>query len=173
MIVLHEAGPGTLKPIEGNPTLTSRDGKQRAPLATILSETWTDAQRAAFGIYFADPEGVPDGHRAVGEPTYAIRKGKAVQVRKTEKVTDAMRLESVLADLHKIKDRLPQGTVVVAGLEYPVLLSEDGITTGCVTQSWETWANYNDRDLIKLDGKAAPKFHAAHRDTLMKLAGKL
>lgn len=44
----------------GNPTLTSLDGETRAPLLTILHDSWSDQERAAFGVYMVDttpPEG--------------------------------------------------------------------------------------------------------------------
>jgi len=44
----------------GNPTLTSLDGETRAPLLTILHDSWSEQERAAFGVYMVDttpPEG--------------------------------------------------------------------------------------------------------------------
>lgn len=46
--------------IGGNPTLVSLDGSERAPLQTILHESWTPERRADFGIYLATTEAEPD-----------------------------------------------------------------------------------------------------------------
>lgn len=56
--VLHDGE--TIERLIGNPTLTSLDGTRRAPLRTILHESWSDQQRAAFGVFLVDvtpPEG--------------------------------------------------------------------------------------------------------------------
>lgn len=51
--------------LNGNPTLTSLDGEIRAPLRTILHESWTEQDRAAFGIYMVDTA-PPEGQRWTG-----------------------------------------------------------------------------------------------------------
>lgn len=46
--------------VSGSPTLTSLDGQLRAPLPTILADSWTAQDREAFGVYQVDvtpPEG--------------------------------------------------------------------------------------------------------------------
>ena len=50
--------------IPGNPTLTSRDGKQRAPLLAIL--TLSKAEQAGFGIYQIEPPRAPEGKIVAG-----------------------------------------------------------------------------------------------------------
>lgn len=77
MIVVRETSKETFEPITGNPTLTSLDGTKRAPLRTILSQSWTAEMRAEFGIYLAEPVEIPEGKRALGSPRYE-RQGSAI-----------------------------------------------------------------------------------------------
>lgn len=77
MITLLERD-GVLVRIDGNPTLTSLDGEVRAPLAVILHESWTDEDRAKFGIYQVHPPKVPSGKRVVGEISY-VREGNGAR----------------------------------------------------------------------------------------------
>lgn len=51
--------------IVGNPTLTSLDGEIRAPLQTVLHESWTDQDRAAFGVHLVETN-PPEGQRWTG-----------------------------------------------------------------------------------------------------------
>jgi hypothetical protein len=44
------------------PILTSLDGETRSPLATILADSWTAEDRAAFGIYLVERAKPPPGH---------------------------------------------------------------------------------------------------------------
>jgi hypothetical protein len=55
----------TYRLASGNPTLDSLDGETRAPLQTILHESWTAEDRAAFGVYSVDTT-PPDGQRWTG-----------------------------------------------------------------------------------------------------------
>lgn len=58
IVVIKQAGAWA--GVIGNPTLTSLDGESRAPLRTILHESWTAQDRAAFGVFMVDttpPEG--------------------------------------------------------------------------------------------------------------------
>lgn len=66
MLIVRETAPGAFDLVYGNPTLDSRDGERRAPLATILADSWTDEERAGFGVYLVD-ETPPAGHRWTGE----------------------------------------------------------------------------------------------------------
>jgi hypothetical protein len=78
MIPVLESSRGVFARIGGNPTLTSLDGEVRAPLATILHASWSDADRAKFGIFLATPFNAPAGKVTVGRPHYE-RNGDAVQ----------------------------------------------------------------------------------------------
>jgi hypothetical protein len=64
MIVVREAKDGTLERIAGNPVLLSLDGKEKAPLLTIMHESWNAADRARFGIFIAENFAMPDGMQA-------------------------------------------------------------------------------------------------------------
>lgn len=56
---------GEITRLAGNPTLTSLDGERRATLRTILHDSWTDGDRAAFGVYRVDTT-PPEGKRWTG-----------------------------------------------------------------------------------------------------------
>lgn len=51
--------------IRGNSTLDSLDGETRAPLRTLLADSFTAQDRAAFGLYLVDTT-PPDGQRWTG-----------------------------------------------------------------------------------------------------------
>ena len=54
--------------LANQPYYTSADGTQRAPLSVITHQSWTPAQRQAFGIYTVDIT-PPAGHQWLGEIT--------------------------------------------------------------------------------------------------------
>lgn len=51
--------------LTGNPTLTSLDGERRATLRTILHDSWSGEDRAAFGVFVVDTA-PPEGQRWTG-----------------------------------------------------------------------------------------------------------
>lgn len=53
------------EPIRDNPTILSLDGEFRAPLATIMAESWTWNDRAKFGVFDLDYTSPPDGYAVV------------------------------------------------------------------------------------------------------------
>ena len=88
---------GAYERIGGNPTLTRLDGEERAPLQTLLHESWTDEQRAAFGIYKAQPFSVPSGKRIVpgAQESFALVDGVVKQVFAVEDIPPRTLLEGV------------------------------------------------------------------------------
>jgi hypothetical protein len=86
MIVVREAKDGTLEPITGNPVLLSLDGKEKAPLQTVLALSWSAEDRARFGIYIAEPFTFEDGTRAASAPRYEKQGGAVVQLIEVEDV---------------------------------------------------------------------------------------
>lgn len=70
MITVRETRAGAFERIGGNPTLTSLDGKVKAPLRTIMAPSWTEGDRAKFGVYVVMPFAVPEGMAPVGSPAY-------------------------------------------------------------------------------------------------------
>lgn len=50
-------------PASGNPTLISLGGTKKASLKTILNPTWSDADRAQFGVFRVEKADVPQGKR--------------------------------------------------------------------------------------------------------------
>jgi len=92
-------------PLRGNPTLDSLDGERRAPLEAILSDSWTDAERAAFGVYLVDVT-APEGQRWTG--TFAGSPPAAV--------FEAIVITS--AHVNQERDRRLNGTFEFAGKDY-------------------------------------------------------
>jgi hypothetical protein len=80
MIAVRETKPGVFEPIVGNPVLLSLDGKVKAPLLTILAPSWSEADRAKFGVYTVEPFVVPEGKQVTGLPRYEKVDGGIVQV---------------------------------------------------------------------------------------------
>lgn len=75
MVIAVQLIESTLLPVVGNPVLLRLDGQVKAPLFTILSDSWTDAERAEYGIYIAVPFITPVGFHNIGSPSYAFRDG--------------------------------------------------------------------------------------------------
>jgi hypothetical protein len=105
MIAVIETKDG-IEPITGNPTLTSLDGKTRAPLLTILHESWTAEDRAKFGVHLVEPAEVPDGKRTVGAATYEKRDGVVVQVVEVEDIPQPDPQPDYIAILMDLKARV-------------------------------------------------------------------
>lgn len=56
-----EVAPGEFITPSNNPTLDSLDGERRAPLLTILHESWKPAERAKFGVFIVEIPNAPAG----------------------------------------------------------------------------------------------------------------
>lgn len=114
MILVRETSPGVFEPVFDN-VLLSLDGTEQAPLPVLMHESWTDADRARFGVIRAEPAVVPEGKRAVGAPTYQKVKGKVVQVFAIEDVPpppDHSKVEAALAGIGLTLDELRAALVV-------------------------------------------------------------
>jgi hypothetical protein len=81
MIAVLEDKEGALRIIEGNPVLLSLDGERQAPLATILHESWTEAERLAFGVHLVEIPKIPRGKTEVGAPVLEKVGGRVVMRR--------------------------------------------------------------------------------------------
>ncbi len=98
MIVVRKTEKGFVR-ISGNPTLKSLDGKTKAPLRTIMHESWTAEDRAEYGIYVAEGFEVPDGKVSAGSETFEETNGVVKQILTTkdpevkEDVTDLQKAE--------------------------------------------------------------------------------
>jgi hypothetical protein len=110
MTVVIKAENG-YEPIGGNPTLTSLDGEERAPLAVLLHPSWTDKDRARFGIYVVEPMVIPEGKDAVGMPRYELRRGRVFEVRDLQdlplpKVSEPSPIDLLRSDLEVLAQRV-------------------------------------------------------------------
>lgn len=91
----------------GNPTLDSLDGETRAPLRTILHDSWTPEQRAAFGVYMVDTS-PPEGKVWTG--AFEDDDGVPVAVFEDIQITSH--------DVDAERDRRIDGTFVFAGVTF-------------------------------------------------------
>jgi hypothetical protein len=80
MIPVKEITQDVFEVIDGNPTLLSLDGEEKATLATLLADSWTDQDRARFGVYLATPFVLPDGKVFAGNERYERQNGTVVQL---------------------------------------------------------------------------------------------
>lgn len=80
MIPVREISTDTFVRLVGDQTLDSLDGTRRAPLATILHDSWSAQERAAFGVFLATPFVVPQGKIKSGEPRFVREAGEVKQV---------------------------------------------------------------------------------------------
>lgn len=103
MIPVVETKDG-FESISGNPVLDSLDGETKAPLLTILHESWTEKERAAYGVHLVESVSIPKGKDCIGGPRYERdRAGKVVEVRDMvdmptpKRTTPKERLASLLA----------------------------------------------------------------------------
>jgi hypothetical protein len=85
MITVIASGKG-FEPIRGNPVLSSVDGKTKSPLHTILHASWSAKDRAAYGVYLAEPFETPDGMRRVGKAQFVMDDGVLREVYKVEPI---------------------------------------------------------------------------------------
>lgn len=105
MITVRETENGISR-IAGNPTLTSLDGTRKARLAVIMHESWTDEERAEFGIYKAEPAAIPDGKEAAGAPTFQRKGDKVVQVIPLKDAPKATPKRDLIAEIDGLKARV-------------------------------------------------------------------
>lgn len=99
MITIKETERGCER-IGGNPVLVSLDGERKAPLRVILHSSWTAKDRAAFGIYLAEPMEIPDGKRAVNR-RFEKRGESVVEVAEFEDAPPVEKGTDQLGELRK------------------------------------------------------------------------
>lgn len=64
LFAVHEVEPGRFV-VAQEGDYTSTDGERRAPLATIVSESWSPRERADFNIHLVEPASHRPGERIV------------------------------------------------------------------------------------------------------------
>ncbi len=69
----------TLQPWRGEPIAGVRHPRN-------IEQLWTDEELAKVGLYLAVPFGLPEGKRRIGEPSYAIVDGAAIETYAVEDV---------------------------------------------------------------------------------------
>lgn len=81
MIAVLEISPGQFIPAPNE--VSSLDGERRAPIATVLAPSWTDEERAEFGVFLVEPAIPPTGQTVIGS-SFARIEGEVRQVFETE-----------------------------------------------------------------------------------------
>jgi hypothetical protein len=170
MIAVLETKPGVFEPIIGNPELTSLDGSVRATMRTLLSPSWTDADRAKFGVHFATSAVVPEGKRPIGKPTYEQRDGAVVQVIECQDVPPPETHE-LLDLMDTLRVKVHPDSVVITGLAYPVVLVGESIIIACENHTAAEWAAFDDERIAAMDGTKGARFWRNHRAQILKMAG--
>ena len=86
MTPVIETSPGVFERADLTAVLVRDDGKARAPAQTLISSSWTDGQRARFGLYLIAPQSPPEGQRVTGRSYQRTPEGKVVEVITTEPI---------------------------------------------------------------------------------------
>ncbi len=171
MIVVREID-GVIERVTGNPTLTSLDGKVRAPLKAVL--TLSDKERARFGIHVVQPFEMPDGKERDGDHFFEKVGGKIHQQCNVRDIARAAELPVSEDEVNGISNRLVnQKAIVLAGLHYPVTIYDDRIRIGCEDHPAKDWVLFDNSRIAQMEGVVARKFWDQYRDVILRLAGVL
>jgi hypothetical protein len=81
-MIVRETSPDVFEQINGNPTLNRLDGNARAPLQTIMADSWSAADRAAYGVFVVEPAVAPEGE-TITSTSFARVNGVVVQQAET------------------------------------------------------------------------------------------
>jgi len=92
-VILHGDEPTRIWP--SSAVLTSEDQEKRAPASTVLSDAFSDEERAEFNVFPFTPLSIPDGMRAVGSPYFVVTDNEVVERADLEEIP-----------LVEVKDRL-------------------------------------------------------------------
>lgn len=135
--------------ISGNPTLKSLDGTRKARLAVIMHESWTDEERAEFGIYREQEFNVSDSNNEG--------------------------IDKVMSDIETLSTQLKEQcgsnkALVLTGLSYPICFTLGKIKIGCQEHTIEQWESFEDKDLIEMGLRVASKFWKENRDFVISIA---
>lgn len=131
-ILVHETAPGVFERISGSRTLTSLDGEFRAPLRTIMHESWSAEERAAYGVFEAVPFVVPEGKVSVGSERFERDGGAVLQVFDVEDIP-APTKEDLKAYAAEKRRALINGAAVVEVGEREIPAFVDPESRGSVT----------------------------------------
>lgn len=85
MIVVHEDKNGKFTQVSTG-MITSLDGERQAAVQTILHDSWTAEERAAFGIYTFESPVAPEGEY-IDDIKFKNNKGVVSLVVKTKDVS--------------------------------------------------------------------------------------
>lgn len=82
MIIVRESDKGQFERLDRgkNPIVYSLDGTEKTRLNVVLADSWTDEDRARFGIHKVEPLQVPDNQMLESPPRFEkTRDGKVIQ----------------------------------------------------------------------------------------------
>lgn len=84
-----ETSNGVFEHTDKHKHLTSKNGKARSPMRTILCDAWTDAERRKYNVYPVVEFEFREGYgpkKGFSDPTYSKDKNKIYQTYETEKI---------------------------------------------------------------------------------------
>ena len=65
-----------------------------------------------------------------------------------------------------------RGLLQLTGLEWQVLIFDEHMQIGCEMHSLDDWAAFDDKRILKMDGRRALRFWRRHKATLLALASR-
>lgn len=83
MIIVRETDKGKFERMDvgRNPPVVSLDGTEKTMLNVVLSPSWSDEDRARFGIHMVQPVDVPDNQEFATPPRFEKTKaGRVIEV---------------------------------------------------------------------------------------------
>lgn len=174
MIPVREVSPGVFEPVVGNPVLRSIDGKVKAPLQTILAGSWTESDRAKFGVYMAEPFDIPEGKQksSNAKPSYALNdRGEVVEAYQVDDVPPPKPGEEVMNFIEAARLENAWDAVMLHGLDYPVFIQGNTIRIACEVHTVTEWANFTDDEIAAMDGFSSARFWRDYKQVILTLAG--
>jgi hypothetical protein len=158
--IVREIETGVFEEIIGNPTVDSLDGETRATLETICHHSWTEAERAAFGIYMVDPAETLAGHEVLS------RSFQRIDGAVTEVLVMALVTPQVVSPLQMRKALRAEGLM-------PDVLAFLETQTEEVKEAWEYASEiHRDNELIGIAATALG-LSSEQVDDLFRLAATM
>ena len=64
---------------------------------------------------------------------------------------------------------LTKEPIQLHGLQYFILIMDEHMKIGCELHSFKEWSGFDNKEILKMDGKGALNFWSTHRSTLLAL----
>lgn len=170
MIPVKETEDG-LEPISGNPVMVSLDGGTKAPLATILHESWTAEEREKFGVFLVEPMAIPEDMQPVGRAQFRKEGASVVQEYALKSIWQDQAEKHRIEVINASESSRREGCLALCGLAFPVIYRGAEIEIGCELHSVSEWEAFETSDLIRMGGKEAGQFWEENRAMILAIAG--